>query len=379
MDFCKIPKDGKLYSIAGYTGIKIRYLKQNKFSKADWTYYIYYRIGGRNGKQVLQKVGTKSQGMTPKKAHKLRMQKMFAEEQTEMKKNAGPTILEIWQEYEKEKEQLSSFASIKNLFAYLEPFHNKSPQSLTTGEIKKFRQNLSLQKGKSGKMLSEQTKVHILKLLRTLLNYAAKNELCPKNEKLYIELPNINNTVQEFLTTKQLRLYIKEIKAEENLHIKAFLMTALFTGMRKNAILHLAWKDIDTKHNVIYLNFAHAKKKQSDYIPLPLPIKKILQQLPQKGQYIFLNEHNKARADYFQKAKEIKERIGLPKNFRPLYMLRHNYATLLASHGVDIYTIQKLLTHNSPAMTQRYAHLSSKRLKFGSKTVSKIIQKYFQD
>lgn len=38
-------------------------------------------------------------------------------------------------------------------------------------------------------------------------------------------------------------------------------MTALFTGMRKKAILHLSWKDIDTKHNVIYLSAVHSKKK----------------------------------------------------------------------------------------------------------------------
>lgn len=379
MDFCKIPKDGKLYSITGYTGIKIRYLKKNKFSKEDWTFYIYYRIGGRNGKQILQKVGIKSQGMTAKKACKLRLQKIFAEEQKLAVKKSGATVYQIWQEYAKEKQNLSSFMSIKNIFAYLEPFYEKSPQSLTSGEIKAFKSDLAQKKGKQGKSLSEQTIVHILKLLRTLINYGVKNELCLKNENLRIELPSIDNTVQEFLTPKQLRLYIKEIKAEENCYVKTFLMTALFTGMRKNAILHLSWKDIDTKHNVIYLTAAHSKKKQADYIPLPQPIKKILQKIPRKGEYIFLNEQNKPHADYFQKAKEIKKRIGLPKNFRPLYMLRHNFATLLASHGVDLYTIQKLLTHNSPAMTQRYAHLSCSRLKTGSKTVSKIIQKYFQE
>jgi len=38
--------------------------------------------------------------------------------------------------------------------------------------------------------------------------------------------------------------------------------------------------------------------------------------------------------------------------------LRHVYASMLASSGqVDMYTLQKLLTHKSPAMTQRYAHL----------------------
>ena len=69
------PKDGRLHSVKGYTGIKIRFLKQSIIAN-DYSYYIYYRVGGRQGKQVLQKVGTKSQGMTPKKASKIRLLKM---------------------------------------------------------------------------------------------------------------------------------------------------------------------------------------------------------------------------------------------------------------------------------------------------------------
>ena len=54
---------------------------------------------------------------------------------------------------------------------------------------------------------------------------------------------------------------------------------------------------------------------------------------------------------------------ALPEDFRPLHGLRHNYASRLASTGeVDLYTIQKLLTHSSPQMTQRYAHLRDETL-----------------
>jgi integrase len=39
--------------------------------------------------------------------------------------------------------------------------------------------------------------------------------------------------------------------------------------------------------------------------------------------------------------------------------LRHTFASWLASSGeVDLYTPQKLLTHGSAQMTQRYAHLA---------------------
>jgi integrase len=54
---------------------------------------------------------------------------------------------------------------------------------------------------------------------------------------------------------------------------------------------------------------------------------------------------------------KIKKLSKLPARFW-LHDLRHTFASLLASSGeVDLYVLQKLLTHKSPLMTQRYAHL----------------------
>ena len=47
----------------------------------------------------------------------------------------------------------------------------------------------------------------------------------------------------------------------------------------------------------------------------------------------------------------------MPSDFRPFHGLRHSFASMPASSGqVDMYTLQKLLTHKSPLMTQRNAH-----------------------
>ena len=65
---------------------------------------------------------------------------------------------------------------------------------------------------------------------------------------------------------------------------------------------------------------------------------------------------------------------GLPKDFRPLHGLRHAYASMLASSGlVDMYTLQKLLTHKSPVMTQRYAHLRDESLKKAADLAGELI------
>jgi len=49
---------------------------------------------------------------------------------------------------------------------------------------------------------------------------------------------------------------------------------------------------------------------------------------------------------------------------------------MLASSGqVDMYTLQKLLTHKSPLMTQRYAHLRDEALKKAASLAGKIVEK----
>jgi integrase len=64
----------------------------------------------------------------------------------------------------------------------------------------------------------------------------------------------------------------------------------------------------------------------------------------------------------------------LPRSFRANHGLRHSYASALASSGeVDLYTLQKLMTHKSPQMTQRYAHLRDETLRRGADVMSRIV------
>jgi site-specific recombinase XerD len=78
--------------------------------------------------------------------------------------------------------------------------------------------------------------------------------------------------------------------------------------------------------------------------------------------------------DINQQVNQIKEAAGLPRDFRALHGLRHVFASMLASSGqVDLYTLQKLLTHKSPIMTQRYAHLRDQALRKASDLAGNLI------
>lgn len=91
--------------------------------------------------------------------------------------------------------------------------------------------------------------------------------------------------------------------------------------------------------------------------------------------FVFPGRGGRQRVSCQAQVNEIKNDAGLPKNFRPMHGLRHAYASMLASSGeVDMYTLQKLLTHKDPRMTQRYAHLRDEALKKASGVAANIIE-----
>jgi integrase len=95
--------------------------------------------------------------------------------------------------------------------------------------------------------------------------------------------------------------------------------------------------------------------------------------------YVFPGRQGKELIDINHALAEIKRAAGLPEDFRVLHGLRHVFASMLASSGqVDLYTLQKLLTHKSPIMTQRYAHLRDESLKRSSALAGNLVEEIFQ-
>ncbi|MBD5641325.1 MAG: tyrosine-type recombinase/integrase [Desulfovibrio sp.] len=58
-----------------------------------------------------------------------------------------------------------------------------------------------------------------------------------------------------------------------------------------------------------------------------------------------------------------------------MHGLRHVFASTLSSNGVDLYTLQALLTHGSPAMTQRYVHLTNEHLRNATNVANSLAKK----
>jgi integrase len=153
------------------------------------------------------------------------------------------------------------------------------------------------------------------------------------------------------------------------------MLLALYSGMRRGEMFKLQWKHVDFERGFITLVDPKGGKDQR--IPLNEATRGLLNSIKRiKGSpYVFPGRKGNQRVDINKAFAEIKKQADLPKSFRPLHGLRHVYASHLASTGqVDMYVLQRLMTHKDPRMTQRYAHLRDDAMKKAANLASDMLK-----
>jgi integrase len=338
--------------------------------KQEKIYYIRYCLAG---KQIDEKVGHQYQDdMTPARANAIRADRVMGKAEPNKVRRAKAldaenkwTMDRLWAEYEGQRDPSKGVRSDYFRYRkYLAPsLGNKEPQELCTLDVARISKALA------GK-LKPQTIKHLLALVKRLLLFGVRQGLInmPDTRQLFITLPRADDKKTEDLTQEQVARLWKALDEEPNAQVAAIMKLALLTGMRRGEILKLRWDDLDFERQFITIRPENAKGGTGSKIPMSRPTREVLEGLPRNSDFVFPGNGPRGHRTSVQIASnKIKEKAGLPKDFRPMHGLRHVFASMLASSGkVDMYTLQKLLTHKSPMMTQRYAHLRDATLRSAS-------------
>jgi integrase len=348
-----------------YPGIYFRTKPRKGRHGIERVYYAVYKL---NGKTVETKVGCQYRdGMTPARAARIRGQLIEGKrltrkeirEKIEAEKQAMDerwTIDRLWNEYKDRNPHLKGWKTyicqydlhIKSTFG------DKEPSDILPLDIDRHRLRLLSKR-------SPQTVSHVLKLLKRVVKFGAENGFC-SNFPFIIKIPTVDNKKTENLTDKQLKRLLEAIEIDNHPHAGPMMKMALYTGMRRGEMFRLKWQDIDFEHGSVHIR--DPKGGPDQVIPLSQPARALLESHPRTSKFVFPGRGGRQRMTIAKHVNKIKEAAALPKGFRPLHGLRHVFASLMASSGkVDMYTLQKLLTHKDPAMTQRYAHLKDETLK----------------
>jgi integrase/recombinase XerD len=133
--------------------------------------------------------------------------------------------------------------------------------------------------------------------------------------------------------------------------------TLLLTGLRKEELAHLTWKDVDFKRAVIKVrgkeDFVPKDYEERD-IPMPPDLVQLLENLPRRSVWVFPTESGGrfGRNEMLRRLKRIATNAKVSD--ATLHKFRHTYATRLLEQGADIVTVQHLLGHSDIETTRKY-------------------------
>jgi integrase len=155
----------------------------------------------------------------------------------------------------------------------------------------------------------------------------------------------------------------------------AAIRLLMFTGCRRNEVLHLRWSEVDLERSILRLVDS---KTGAKIVHLNLAARDVIeaQCKVSKNPYVFPSDRKEgqALADIKRVWNVVRERAGIDGDgAMRLHDLRHHYASTAAAAGLSLPLIGKLLGHKTASTTQRYASLADDPAKRASEQVGRVI------
>lgn len=162
--------------------------------------------------------------------------------------------------------------------------------------------------------------------------------------------------------------------------IRPVLIVALNTGMRRNEILSLKWKNVDLAR--AYLLIEESKSGRPRKIPMNAAVIEALRALPRDSEFVFYNPETRGHIQdvktAFKKACRLAKKDPADEKDPGIeglrfHDLRHTAASKMIEAGVDLVTVSKILGHASIQMTMRYAHPTPDNMKLAVNRLAEIL------
>ncbi len=339
------------------------------------TYYVTWK---EDGKKVEAKCGREYRdGMTPARAARIRAEFIEGKRLTRAEKRredaANPTLAALWERYSATLTNDRTRKAFATDFLRMpDDLKKKRPNEISIQDIEDYNRQL-IQRN-----LAPQTRKHSLAIIRQIISWGARQQIC-EPLKFAIPMPKVDNKKTEFLDDEQHARLLKALDSDPDQNSANCVRFVILTGIRRSALFALEWNDIDFERGLITLRGEVAKNGKTSIIPMSEKVRELLARVPRRSDcpYVFPDDNGKRRYELPRKTfqRRIREAAELPEGFRFLHGLRHSFASRLASTGkIDMYTLQKLLTHESPAMTQRYSHLLNSALRRAANIIDEVME-----
>lgn len=206
-----------------------------------------------------------------------------------------------------------------------------------------------------------------LMALRVFFRFLKREGYIDKDPTELLESPKMWQLIPEVLMTGEVEALLDapNVDEEEGMRDKAILETLYATGIRASELCSLNVHDVG--ENTVRVVGKGGKER---IVPIGeealAAIDTYLSNWRDdkgEGRPLFVTKKGKRmnRTTLWERVKFYAKKVGIQKEISP-HTLRHSFATHLLDHGADLRVIQEMLGHADIGTTDRYTHLSKKRL-----------------
>lgn len=223
--------------------------------------------------------------------------------------------------------------------------------------------------------------------IKGFFSFMHEEEFINQNPALRLKKPKLERKLPVYLSKEDCQRFIRVIEQKSNQQIRdvTIILLFLYTGIRMSELTQLDMEHVDLSNQTLRV---YGKGRKERLIPL-LP--KLVTRLEQYIQYrndilgdeayrlapFFIAHYkNNWQRTHRRTVHEIFMRFSkdarLDHKHFSAHKLRHTFATLLYSQGVDLIEIKTLLGHTNLSTTEIYTHTSTDKLKHSIRQLPRI-------
>lgn len=365
-------------------GIRYREHPSRRYGNhLDRYYSLYYKV---DGKLVTEGLGWESENREPGRSMLQRAEEAMAQIRQNIRTGGGPVtkkerievarIKKAEEQKKRQQEELKNITLDEFFEKHFKPFAERNLKfkscqtelghytvwmkdilgSVPVKNINSMTWDTLLAKIFKNQ-LSERTRRYICGTLCRILKLAKERGYeveIPSMKKL--GLPQQENRRERVISQEELS-DILSMLIELNINAYRITIFAFYTGCRFSEAASLKWSEV--REDCII--FRKTKNKTTRQIPLPAPVKELLDQInPRMSDYVFTNDSNEPYKEPPSSFKCVVDKLGLNEgkdeyNKITFHSLRHTAATHMAKY-LDVRSLMDIFGWKCISMAVRYLH-----------------------
>lgn len=221
-----------------------------------------------------------------------------------------------------------------------------------------------------------------LSSVRMFYKWAVKNGIVQNNPVEDIELPKIEKKTVKAMSFNEVKQVLDEAKKdsrENSFRDLASLSLMFSTGIRRAELTEIKLSDLNLEESLIVIHGKGNKDRLSYFndttraiLSEYINVHRKFYCTAEKSDYLFVSEKGKKLC--LSTVNRIVNRYliaaGIKDKGFTAHSTRKAFATAVYENTGDIFAVQQLLGHSSPATTQRYVGIAESRKRMAAMTVN---------